>query len=399
MKYKNQNFIELYQYLCGKTEIPQGYNGWAALSLLAALAEKRVWFEKFRGSKLYPNIYTLLIGPSGIGKGGAIGHALRILKAANLDPPINLYRGSTTHAHLEDVLGKPKRQTIEDEEGEEREELVYPSAHLWLIMDELANNLGDIKLAERFIKMMTELFTGDYDMSGGTRTHGARKIESPSVNWFAGTTVDWLFDVLSRKEVFSGATARMFVCFREYQDVRFAEPESPPDYDEVLKHLIGKIRLLSVMEGPFRFTNKAQKIKNNWYMSRPRPAEDELLAAWKRGDDLVIKLCMIFSMADSDDLIIRPHHFMKARSTFDNAFKDLDLLMDLACGTKEKEEVKLVEQIIKTEGKLNRTKLSKKVYKRGILSPKLDMIVKDIEARGKIKITTTKTGASIYEYI
>ena len=90
MNYKNKNFLHLYNYLTGDSEIPKGYHGWAALSLLAALAEKRVWFEKFKGSKIYPNIYTLLIGPSGVGKGGAIGHAMRVLKAAELDPPINI---------------------------------------------------------------------------------------------------------------------------------------------------------------------------------------------------------------------------------------------------------------------------------------------------------------------
>lgn len=191
----------------------------------------------------------------------------------------------------------------------------------------------------------------------------------------------------------------MFVCFREYQDIRYPEPMSPPDYDEVLKHLIGKIHLISLVEGPFVFTKKAQKIKNQWYMSREIPTDEQLLASWKRGDDLIIKLCMIFSLCESTDLIIKPHHFIQARSTFDNAFKDLDKLMDLACGTKEKEETKFVEGVIEKESTLNRTKLAKIVYKRGILASKLDAIIRDIETRGKIKIHTTKTGANVYEWI
>ena len=389
IKYKNKNFLWLYHYLTGQSEIPRGYHGWASLSLIAALAEKRVWFEKFKGSKLYPNIYTLLIGPSGIGKGGAIGHAMRILKAADLDPPLNIYRGSTTHAHLEDVLGKPI--IVEDE-------YVYPPSQLWLIMDELANNLGDTKLAERFIKMMTELFTGDYDISGGTRTHGSRKIESPCVNWFAGTTVDWLFDAISRKEVFSGFTARVFFCFRKFIDTRHAQPSVPDNYDDVLGRLINKIRAIHLTEGPFCFADKTQAIKDKWYMTRPVPKDEGMLAAWKRGDDLVIKLCMIFSLADSTDLIIKPHHFMRAKSTFDNAFNDLDQLMDLACGTKDKEEVQFIEKVLKTEKKLNRTLLGKIAYKKGILAPRLDVIIKDIESRGRVVIRKTKTGAQIYEY-
>ena len=385
------DFLSLYEYLCCQTEIPKGYHGWAVLSLIAALAEKRVWFEKFKGSKMYPNIYVLLIGPSGIGKGGAIGHAMRVLEAAELDPPINVYRGSTTHAHLEDTLGKP----IRDEQGE----FYQPSSHLWLIMDELANNLGDKKLAERFIKMMTELYTGDYNLSGGTRTHGLRTISKPSVNWFAGTTVDWLFDAISTKEVFSGFTARVFCCFRDYIDIRYPEPISPPDYDAVLAKLINHIRAISIVEGEFQMTDRAKEIKNKWYEARPLPTDMDMIAAWKRGDDLIIKLMMIFSLAESTDLIIKPQHFMRAKATFDNAFSDLDILMSLACGTKEKEKTQFVADIIKEAGKINRTALGRRVYKKGILALGLDIIIKDIESRSLIKVHTSKMGAKIYEWV
>jgi len=390
MKYQNMDFIKLYNYLTGKSEIPKGFHGWACLSFIAALAEKRVWFEKFPGAKMYPNIYVMLIGPASIGKGGAISHAMRILKAADLDPPLNLYRGSTTHAHLEDILGKPIK--VDDE-------WVPPPSHLWLIMDELANNLGDGKLAERFIKMMTELFTGDYDISGGTRTHGARMMESPSVNWFSGTTKDWLFDVISKKDVFSGFTARVLFCFRDYQDIRHPQIIVPDDYDEVLNILVKRIRAIHLTSGRFTFTPRAQQIKDKWYNERPVPEDDALLAAWKRGDDLIIKLCMIFSLAEGTDLVIKPHHFMKARSTFDNAFTDLDILMDLACGTKEKEEVQFIERVLRSKGKINRTLLGKIAYKRGIMSKRLDVILEDINSRSLLRMNRTKTGAYIYEWL
>ena len=387
----NKSFIELYYHLTGKSEIPKGYHGWACLSLLAALSEKRVWYEKFPGSKMHPNLYCLLIGPSGIGKGGAIGHAMRVLDAAELDPPLNMYRGSTTHAHLEDILGKAFR----NESGEQE----YPPSHLWLIMDELANNLGDSKLAERFIKMMTELFTGDYSLSGGTRTHGLRVIAKPCVNWFAGTTVDWLFDAISKKEVFSGFTARCLFCFRDYLDIRIAEPEAPKDYHEVLGHLVQRIRAIHATEGAFKFTPQAQAIKNKWYSSksiRPVPTDDRLLAAWRRGDDMIIKLCMLFSLNDSTDLIIKPQHFAAARRTFDDAFKELDKLMVLASSNQEKEEVGVIEKVIQEKGGIDRTLLGKIAYKKGILAPKLDIILKDISSRGLLEYGRTKTGAVIY---
>src|SRR6267378_5066033 len=42
------------------------YRKWAAISMIAAALEQRVWVDT--GSALYPNIYTFLVGHPGIGK-------------------------------------------------------------------------------------------------------------------------------------------------------------------------------------------------------------------------------------------------------------------------------------------------------------------------------------------
>ena len=55
------------------------------------------------------------------------------------------------------------------------------------------------------------------------------------------------------------------------------------------------------------------------------------------------------------------------KKAFDNAFKDLDKLMMLACGNKDMEKTAVVEAIVKDARAINRTALARKVYKKGIL--------------------------------
>lgn len=98
------NFFELYRHICGESEVPAIYHFWSAVSLIAATVEDRVWYQKFKHEALFPNLYVMLVGPSGLGKGMAISHLVRL---ADCGITINKFRGRVTAAHLIDHLGKP----------------------------------------------------------------------------------------------------------------------------------------------------------------------------------------------------------------------------------------------------------------------------------------------------
>jgi len=387
--YKKYGFLSLYNMMCGNTEIPQGYSGWCALSLIAAVLENRVWYEKFKGTKLTPNLYVFLVGPASVGKGSAISTALRLLQQAEI--PLNVFRGKTTAAFLLDLLGRP---IVKDGES------VDPDSRLYLVMDELANDLGQVKQADDFIKMMTEMFTAtDYPLNTGTRTDGYVAIHNPCVNWMVGTTKEWLFDVMTKQTIYSGFTARVMFCFRDYIDLRIPRPELPPDHDLIVKALINKLRSLYSLEGPMIMDEATEKMHDEWYYSRPVPSESLLIPAWKRGHDIILKLAMIFSLEENTQMVIRRHHLRKAINTFDNAFKDLDKLINLACGNSESEEIDLLAECIQKKGSITRTQLTRAMWHRKIRASRLDGYIKDLEERALVHIKNGKAGGKIYEWI
>jgi len=104
----DKDFISLYHYSAGKSEIPVVYHFWCALSVIAACVQDRVWFNKFRSTYLNPNLYIILEGGSGDGKGIAINHAGHIL--GGLKNELNWFDGSITPPKLLQWLSK--RRTI-----------------------------------------------------------------------------------------------------------------------------------------------------------------------------------------------------------------------------------------------------------------------------------------------
>lgn len=386
--YRHMTFLQLYNKSCGDTEVPKGYHGWCALGLMAAVLENRVYYEKM-GSQIMPNLYVFLVGPASVGKGAAIGKAVKLMHSAELG--INHFRGKTTAAFLMDLLGRPIQR-----DGE----MTQPDSRCWLIMDELANDLGQIKQADDFIKLMTELFTAtDYPLNTGTRTDGYVSIMKPCVNWTVGTTKEWMFDVMTKQTIYSGFTARVMFCFRDYIDKRIPRPIKPEDHERMHNALINKLRVLYSLEGEMIMDNKCNVMHDKWYMDRIKPNNDLLIPSWKRGHDIILKLAMLFSLDENPTMVIKQHHLRKAITTFENAFADLTIMIDLACGTQESSETDAVERAIKEAKKITRTQLTRKLWSKKINARRIDVYIKDLKDRALVHESKGKAGGVVYEWI
>lgn len=319
---RTQNLFELYQYVCGKSEVPVVFNFWASVSMLSAVLENRVWYEKHKGEKLFANLYIMLVGAGGLGKGTAISQAVRIATKSVQFPT---YRGKLTSAHLIDTLGKSEK----DEFGRK----VLENPKLWLIMDELKNDVGSNKqLAEEFVAMMTELYTAsNYTLNTGTRTGGKVDVKNPLVNWIAGTTEAWLRMVLTKDLVDSGFTARTCFIFGNYDfDKRYPRITYPPDYDEVIEHIQLRLWMLQNTTGRIAMTTEAEAIIDKWYMTRPAPEEEAWYSMWHRHHDMMIKFAMLNCLADGGPPVINDSHMFKAKSMVNQVVRFTSRLLEVA---------------------------------------------------------------------
>lgn len=381
---KTVNFFQLYRYICGESEVPDIYHFWGAVSLIAATVEDRVWFQKFKHSALFPNVYVLLVGPSGLGKGIAISHLARLAECAIT---INKYRGKVTAAHLIDHLGKP----YPDEWGFK----TISNPKLWLIMDELQNDLGsNPKLIEDFIYLMTELYTGsDYTIDTGTRTHGKVTIRRPLMNWFAGTNEDDLREILTKRLLRSGFTARTCFVFGDYDlNNRIPRPKYPKDYEEIFQHLCYRLWMLQRAHGPFMITEDAEAEADKWYLTRAVPEEDLLISSWKRQHDLLLKFAMILCLSDGGPLTIQHMHIMKAKEMVRKLQQFDEALIVIGSETEDTRLSNAVEKYIRRRGKVGHTEASRYFRSnRGVHAETFRRAIIDLERNRLIRVTTKES--------
>ena len=371
------NFYKLYQHCMGRSEVPPIFHYWCCVSMIAAILEDRVYFDFYKDRPIFPNLFIMLLGPSGGCKGLAISEAVDLVDRTS-SVVVNKYRGSITAPRLVDKLGG----RIEKKDDQS---CVIDDAKLWLVMDELANDVGagGPIMVRGFLTMMTELYTGHYVFETGTRMHGDVTVDNACVNWLPGTTKAWLKKVLTKDMVDSGFTPRVLPVVSDYAPERIRWPEYPDDRDLVYDHLKARLFALRCLKGRFDITSKADAVYSKWYLGRTEP-DEIMLPFWHRQRVLMFKLAMIFSAMDAGPLVINSNHVSRAIYWVKQANVWHEELVESASSTVESDDVKIVRAEVQKAGELTRSELLRKLYRQKILKDRLNRAMGDLLQREEV---------------
>lgn len=281
--------------------MPPEFNYWCGLSLVSACAGDRVWLEYQRDDPIIPNLYVLLLGKSGAGKGQAIKRVCRLVR----DNPELLemtYYGKVTGQGLADWMGGRTQGTTRINVGAGAQaEIALPGRkhpYAYVINEELALDIGRGNQADDFVKYMTGLYSGTLlPWRDRTRTAGEVKLDKACLVWLAGTTQEWLVASVNRDAIEGGFFARtVTVEGREMPRREYATyPRDVAELALLLGRLVGILRTAA---GKFNVTPLAREIERNWYMRRPRPTDTIFEAAWSRERVLVAKIAMLLGLGE-----------------------------------------------------------------------------------------------------
>jgi hypothetical protein len=356
-----KNLIDMYVYAQGQSEVPPEMHKWSFMSLLAACMRDNVWYNKFKDTKLLPNLYVLFIGPSGVGKGSAINPVNKLAIADGMER-INARRIKLTAAALVDVMSKGAPPGAE-----------FVPSKIYLLTPELSNSIGAGQQAKDLIRMMTDLYdAGEFNPEEYTRTNKGHKIKRPVVNWNGGTTKEWLMSSLDMESVLSGFTARTICLQVDYDYILqhpMRRPVYPDDRDEVLAYISDRLVKLTQLRGPMRMTREAQEIEASWYEARkenyPDP-EDPKFPVWRREHDMVLKVTMNYASASRHwhKRIMTSDDFSNAVSDVEAITSKIDTLINYASSTPQTAVIERCRNLLRQSGKLPHSALLRRLKVR-----------------------------------
>lgn len=373
-----KNWVAEYiSYVAPASESPLSYIFWSAATAISTVLKRNVYVG--RGTyKLHPNLFTILVGRPGIGKGTAIKPAINLMKEAKV---ANTLSGRITIEYVLERLstGWPVPQTGGSFKiGNESACMIY-STELSVFLSASPNTLP-------ILCDIWDFDEGDFEY--GTRHKGEFRIKNPCVSLLGGSTQEWLISSIPSSAVGGGFTRRVNFVVANDREKLLPWPVVQ-NHSSVRDNLILDLQSISRLRGEFQFATDVRPLFESCYAvdSNPTEYDDEATTSYKTSLwAQVVKLAMCLSASRADDLIITKEDFRKA---YDAIMTVAGNVPKVFRGVGESEMAVVTDKVLRfleTKGFANRQEILKALW-RDVTHEDLDKI-----------LATLLQGGVIYEY-
>lgn len=354
-------------------EAPEDFHVWVGLTIVGAVIRRKAWFNNVFYN-LYPNLYTILVAPPGIGKKTtAINIGVSLLRSA--DPACRIVAEKVTTEALAKTLSKPTEHAKAS--GGLK---IESSAEGLLVAPELTVFLGREQYNESLIMFLTRLYDCADIQEVETISRGKEKLQNVCVAMVGATTPSEIHNAIGKSARGSGFMSRLCIIQKE-SSPRIIPFAVRPD-DTVKEMLInGLQRIAKNCVGEFTFKGAAREWYIDYYKrhNQAKQAAKRAIDNIERQPDQLLKLAMIMSACERDDMAFDEDLLQRSFNILAIAAQNNGETMRMIDAT---ERGKLTQHVInavkESGGVIGRASLVKRVYRYGISARELEQIMQTL---------------------
>jgi hypothetical protein len=268
--------------------------------VMSATLGRNTWLN--RGFyTLFPNHYVILIAASAeCRKSVAVGIAREILEEAKVT---QVSAERITNADLLRQLYLISKETGNSE--------------MLIWADELRTFLSTEETHKGVITTLTRLFTCPTTFENRTKTAGVDFLVNTCVNILAATTPTDFAEIIPGASTGSGFVPRLHIIFQEFPREKVPWPRKDPEMKRILINDLRHIR--KELHGEYKLTSEAKAWWDHWYTKEFKFTQDrELNGFYGRKHDYVLKLGMVLSAGQRDELVVEKADLITALGFLDN---------------------------------------------------------------------------------
>lgn len=172
----------------------------------------------------------------------------------------------------------------------------------------------------KMIQFLTDIYDCEWKPKGwqyATKGSGQDSIHNPVLNLLAGTTPSWIAEGLPVAATEHGFTSRVIFIYED--SPRFLNPFPKEPDPELVKDLINDLDHISRIEGEFEWGPKAKEFYDALYrkIAETTPHDYRIQSFHSRKKIHVLKVAMLLSLAERDDLVLTPDNLGQAMDLLD----------------------------------------------------------------------------------
>lgn len=341
-----QDFIESFLALTEGAVSPQNFRLWSAISLIGGALGRRVSAKTGKGH-VYPNLYTLLVGPPGAGK--SIIESVKELWSTTREPggKGNAFRvasNSITSASIVDELAKAKFVKIMPSGPP------FVSHSLLVASEELQVLLPGYDTM--IIGKLNELYNNSpvpYTESRRTGSVRELTIENPNLNIIAGAQPAYFASTFP-EEVWSTGFARRVIMIYSDELLTKSLWYEPIVAEELQPWLCQQLARYSQLMGTMKWTEAAAALIDSWHIQGgpPVPSHSKLAQYNRNRSVNVIKLSTISAVSRCDGLVIEENDVARAISWLTAAEAKMPDIFRAMIGKSDKDVIEELHLYVST---------------------------------------------------
>lgn len=288
--------------------------------MVAGALQRKTWLQ-MGFEKIFPNMYVVLVGPSGRArKGVALGIGKDILTQVT---GVAMTSENATREALIRAM-KTGTQSAMAPDGK-----IFFHCSITCFSEELSVFLGQNNIA--FLASLTDWYDSKDSWTYETKGSGKDHLQGLCFNLLGATAPDWLQSMLPQEAIGGGFTSRVIFVVEEQKSKTVPEHILSKDEVRLREALISDLVKINNLTGPFEFTPAGKTAYTDWYklhdknVSEGRFAvEDERFAGYsERRATHIRKLMMVMSASRGDSRKLESEDFVRA----DKILKSTELKM------------------------------------------------------------------------
>ena len=329
------------------TDAPNIFQRWGAYMTVASVLGRRVGF-KFGAFDVFPNLYVLLLAPSGsFRKSTVLNLSRRIATAMPNNPAYSLTCDGSPEGFIEDLKD-------------------HPSGTIYL--SEMASLL--MAFERDYSSGLKPLLTDLYDCPVEYRRRLRREevyVARPCISIFAASVLDWVLERIRSEQFVGGFLARFVVvaAARKERTEGFPPPLDPVEQNRLVVTLKQAVDFVQPHATETNWADISDTLKDEfrrWSKQFERWDKSPLMSAFVvRLQVTALKLAVIEEVVRNASVVISQESFDRAKAAIEEAVRQIVTLEEeeLSYGSdRDGRDQRKVLHVLKPRGEMTWTNLS-----------------------------------------
>lgn len=280
-----------------EAETPLAWIRWAGIATVSAVIAPNTYMNRGGIYKLSPNVFVMLIGESGLGKGFPINVSKKLVRLVD---STRVIAGRNT---IQSILKELGNSFSDPKNGGAPK---FPDSRGYIISGEFSTLLQKDEAA---LPTITELYDTHYmdEWKNSTKNSGIDELKGVNITLFGASTPEHFSAAVPEENINGGFVGRILTVFQEKRsrinplDDTDAENNFP--FDQLAQYL----KDISRLKGAFQWRDeKARSLWKDWYTEIRTKSEKikDPTGAINRLTDNVLKIAMCLSVAEKPELYV-----------------------------------------------------------------------------------------------